>query len=80
MEKVEEKKGAALDRMLTVEAVLSLVPYSRIHLNRMVRAGDFPAPLQLGAGRVAFRESEVREWLDSRPPATSSAWRKESAR
>lgn len=43
------------------------VPYSRDHLRRLTKAGKFPKPYQLSEGRIAWRESEVDEWLGSRP-------------
>lgn len=47
--------------------VLKKVPYSRAHLHRMIRRGDFPAPLQLSEHRVAFDEDKIEEWISSRP-------------
>jgi prophage regulatory protein len=31
-----------------------------------MKRGDFPQPVKLGARLVAWRESDVAEWLDSR--------------
>jgi prophage regulatory protein len=36
-------------------------------LKRAARAGRFPAPLELGANRVGWRQSEIDHWLASRP-------------
>jgi prophage regulatory protein len=33
----------------------------------LVRRGDFPQPVQLTAGRVGWRESDVDAWIKSRP-------------
>jgi prophage regulatory protein len=35
------------------------IRYSRTHIWRMVRAGRFPAPVQIGAGRNAWVEEEI---------------------
>jgi predicted DNA-binding transcriptional regulator AlpA len=43
------------------------VTYSRIHLMRLVARGQFPAPFHLSERRLAWRLSEVRAWLKSRP-------------
>lgn len=40
---------------------------SRITIWRKVRAGDFPAPRQLGAHSIGWLESEVDDWLTSLP-------------
>jgi prophage regulatory protein len=43
------------------------VPYSRDHLRRLTKAGKFPAPFQLSVGRIAWREADVDQWIESRP-------------
>lgn len=44
--------------------------YCRTKLWQMVKDGDFPAPVALGARSVGFLESEVTAWLRSRPRAS----------
>jgi len=39
------------------------LPKSSLH--NMARAGSFPAPLKLGARAVAWRESDVSEWIEN---------------
>ncbi|MEX0827542.1 MAG: AlpA family phage regulatory protein [Haliea sp.] len=56
-----------VDKILSTGEVLEHIPYSRIHLWRMVKAGSFPAPIQLTERKIGFRESDVEAWLDSRP-------------
>ena len=41
----------------------------RTRIWSMVKAGDFPAPIDIGGGRVGWRSSVVREWLDERETA-----------
>jgi prophage regulatory protein len=43
------------------------VPYSRMHVDRLERDGNFPVRLQLSANRVAWVESEIDDWILSRP-------------
>ena len=43
------------------------IPYCRAHLYRMIRAGEFLDLCKLGPGRVAFRQADLREWIQSRP-------------
>ena len=40
---------------------------SRTQLWRDVRAGRFPAPIELGVNSIGWFEDEVEDWLDSRP-------------
>ena len=41
--------------------------YSRVHLREMVRNGQFPAPVNLSARRIAWRLSELEVWKATRP-------------
>ena len=54
------------DPILTWSEVLKIVPYSRVQVWRMVRAGSFPPPLQLSERRIGWRQSVVEEWINSR--------------
>lgn len=42
------------------------VPYSHVHIWRLVKAGQFPAPLKLGPRKVAWLRSEVEEWIEQK--------------
>jgi len=53
-------------RLLRPAQVAEALSIHRSTLWRWVKRGDFPAPIQLGRNTVAFRESEVRAWIDSR--------------
>lgn len=57
-----------LDRILTTREVLAVVPYSRVHLWRLIADGSFPTPVQLGARKIGFREADVEAWIGSRRP------------
>lgn len=46
---------------------------NRVTLGRWIRAGAFPAPVQLGPNAVAWIRSEVDEWRASRPRVTPAA-------
>jgi prophage regulatory protein len=37
----------------------------------MMARGDFPRPVRLGIRAVGWRESDVRDWLESREQAVS---------
>lgn len=43
------------------------IDYHRDTLRKMVKAGTFPAPVQLSPYRVGWRESDIDGWLASRP-------------
>ena len=37
------------------------------HAARLEKRGEFPARVQLGPGRVAWREDEIEQWEQNRP-------------
>jgi prophage regulatory protein len=39
------------------------VTFSRIHLNRLIKAGEFPRPFLLGERSLAWDERTIDEWL-----------------
>ena len=56
-------------RILRRDEVLEVIGLSRATLYRLIGEGAFPAPVKLAANSVGWRESAIREWLDSREPA-----------
>ena len=54
--------------ILRLPAVLELTGLSRTTIWRMVKRGEFPQPVALGARARGWRASEVQEWMDSRQP------------
>ena len=58
-----------VDRLLKASEVLELVPYSIQHIYRLMHRGEFPLAVKVGASRVAWKESEIREWIENRPRA-----------
>ena len=48
------------------------IPYSRVHIDRLVKAGQFPAPFKLSANRNAWWESEILDLLESRAATRGS--------
>ncbi len=42
------------------------IPYSRVHISRLIKTGQFPAPFKLSANRNAWWESEILDFLESR--------------
>ena len=54
-------------RLMRLPEVLKLTGLSRSTLYRKIKAGQFPAPVSLGPRSVAWRESEVLDWIANRP-------------
>lgn len=56
--------------MLRFSDVIERTGLSRTTIWRKVRAGTFPAPVQLGLNSVGWPESEVDTWVSERPRVT----------
>ncbi|WP_417789130.1 helix-turn-helix transcriptional regulator [Terasakiella pusilla] len=57
--------------VLRLTDILSLTGFkSRSTIWRKLRAGKFPEPIELGNGQIGWLESEVLEWISSRPRRT----------
>ena len=56
--------------LLTRKQVSELTGISRAHLYWMMRNADFLEPLRLSARNVRWLQSEVAEWIESRPRAS----------
>jgi prophage regulatory protein len=55
------------ERFLSYKEVEEITGRSRQSIWRAIKAGDFPAPVVVGKRAVAFRESDILEWMASRP-------------
>lgn len=56
----------ATEKLLPQKAVSDLTSCSRTTIYRGVRAGTFPAPVRITERRVAWPESSVQAWIQSR--------------
>lgn len=54
------------DRILTMKKILELVPYSRAHIYRLIKTGQFPTQVRLGANRIGWLESEICDWISEK--------------
>jgi prophage regulatory protein len=55
-------------RLITFSELRPLkgIGYSRDHLRRKTRAGEFPQPIALSERRIGWVEAEVDTWLEER--------------
>jgi prophage regulatory protein len=63
--KREEEMAEVLLKIRSVKHACAL---SRSELYRRMRVGDFPKPVAIGLRAVAWRQSEVNAWIESRRP------------
>lgn len=43
--------------------------YSRVHVDRLEKAGKFPKRIQIGGNAVGWDEAEIEAWINSRKDA-----------
>ncbi len=60
-------------RLIRLPEVIEMTGYARSTIYAMMRAGDFPDNRRLGARAVAWVESEITEWIESRDFAYKTA-------
>ncbi len=60
-------------RMLRAPEVMARTGLSRSTIWRRVRAGTFPAPVELGVNSIEWPASAIAEWLENRPRRTYDA-------
>ena len=53
-----------MERLLKLPEVKELTCRSTSRIYADMAAGKFPKPVKIGVRAVAWRESELREWLD----------------
>jgi prophage regulatory protein len=65
-------------RLLTYQDLKALrgVSYTREHLRALIKRGEFPAPVRVGAQRIAWRADEIDAWIASRERVSYRAARK----
>jgi predicted DNA-binding transcriptional regulator AlpA len=56
-----------LGRLLRKTDLVIFLSLSRAQIDRMVAADKFPMPIRLSPRRVAWQETDVLNWLKSRP-------------
>jgi prophage regulatory protein len=54
------------EKLLRLDTVMERVPYSRPNIYRLIRLGQFPRQVSLGSRAVAWRESEINQWIAQR--------------
>ena len=58
--------NTSVEKFLMLPQVREIVPYSASHIWRLERSGKFPQRVRLGGKRVAWLQSEVNSWVESK--------------
>ena len=62
----EEQEKVKMQKMCRRPLVEEITGLSRSSIYAMVAKGTFPRPIRLGKRAVAWREQDIREWMESR--------------
>lgn len=62
-----------MDKLLTLEEVTEITGLGRTTIWRYEQDGRFPARRKVGPNRVAWRASDVEEWIEGLPSASSES-------
>lgn len=62
-----ERKPSLMKKVLGKKIICEMLGVSPTTLWRMVKRGDFPAPIQISPGRVGWVEEKAEAYIDSRP-------------
>jgi predicted DNA-binding transcriptional regulator AlpA len=54
------------NRLLSLEQVRHLIPYSASQIYRLEKGNEFPHRLSIGPNRVAWIKEEIDRWLEDR--------------
>jgi len=68
-----------MDNMLRIADVMARTGLSRVSIWRQVRAGQFPAPIELSVNTIGWLENDIASWQASRPRRTYGAPAPEAA-
>lgn len=50
-------------RLISMNEVSRRVNFSKVHVYRLMKRGQFPRPIKVGAHRIAFIEAEVDDFI-----------------
>jgi len=56
-----------MQKVLRPREVVEITGLSKTTIWRKVRAGIFPAPIELGPNSIGWETSDIEAWLASRP-------------
>jgi prophage regulatory protein len=62
------KEPSQLQKLIRIQSVVNLTGLSKSYIYQLVSNGHFPKSIQLvtGGTSVAWLESEIQEWINSR--------------
>ena len=65
------------ERLISMKEVTSRVPFTKVHVYRLIKRGEFPDRVKIGKRRVCWRESDIDAWIASKVAAATSKERRD---
>jgi prophage regulatory protein len=62
----------SVKKFIVLPQVQEIVPYSASHIWRLEKSGQFPKRIRLGGNRVAWLQSEINGWVESKLAARAA--------
>ena len=62
----------SVKKFIVLPHVQKIVPYSTSHIWRLEKSGQFPKRIRLGGNRVAWLQSEINGWVESKLAARTA--------
>ncbi|WP_052074516.1 helix-turn-helix transcriptional regulator [Shewanella mangrovi] len=56
----------AKPRLIRMNEVTQRIGLCKASVYNRINSGDFPKPVSIGGGRVAWLESDIDQWIESR--------------
>ena len=53
-------------QLFRLKRVIELVGYQKSTIYQKIQAGEFPAPIPIGARAVAWNSESIFQWIDSK--------------
>jgi prophage regulatory protein len=52
-----------VERLISIKEVTSRVPFTKVHIYRLIKRDEFPDRVKIGKRRVCWRESDIDAWI-----------------
>ncbi|MCP3791618.1 MULTISPECIES: helix-turn-helix transcriptional regulator [Pseudomonas] len=62
-----------IDRLLRLDEVLHVTGMGRNTVYRRIREGTFPKQVKIGPNSVAWRQSDITQWMTSLTPSNDQS-------
>jgi prophage regulatory protein len=62
----EDIEMSTQTKLVSQAELRNRVPYSRSHIDRLERSGNFPRRLKIGPQRIAWLSAEIDQWIEER--------------